>query len=397
MRKRGTVLILISCFLLASGFLAAAEEVNQLGLHPFYKSRDLKKDDLLKIANEKAEEVKAGFEKAGCPELYEGFMEQLKATEIGTTEVNPGDPIQWMMFKKAKQVEVKTDVVWTGKKPFTAYHFVISQKTEEDGKILKKDYEFLVPKVCGNISLKGMKTEDITPPPPLPPKNEPPTCDLKVSPQEIWAGQTVTLDASGSKDPEGQIASVEFTITGPKGIILEEKKLTAPPYIYTVKIKKVGTIKIKAVVTDAKGAQSSAACEAEVNVQQRGFIIGDLAVLYQKDPAWFLPIRIGYMYKFSKSLGLIALAGVAPVVSGDDDTTAFIGDLTLTYWPSKFFLGAGTGIFHTSNKTRFDLIVNTGYEVMPHVSLFIEGRVAFDEFDVISDFGRFGIGFRLKY
>ena len=137
-------------------------------------------------------------------------------------------------------------------------------------------------------------------------------------------------------------------------------------------------------------------------------MIADLALLYQADPAWFLPIRIGYMYKMSKAFGVIFLGGVAPVISGDDGATAIIADVTLTYWPNKFFFGAGLGLFYSNRPdhmvtlfdakdARFDLILNTGVEIFPHVSLFLEGRVAFDEMDYIDKLGRIGFGFRLKY
>lgn len=408
MRKIGIVSILIFCLLFAFVSLSAEEEVNQLGMHPFYKSRDLKKDDLLKIATEKAEEVKAGFEQAGYVELFDDFIAQLKTADIETIEVNPGDKIDWMIFKKRKKVEIKKDVVWTAKTPFTAYRFVISKEVDEGGKKIRKDYEFIVPKVCGNISLKGATTTDITPPPPPPPKNKPPICVLNVTPDEILAGQEITLDASGSSDPDGTIASVKFVISK-DGTTIEEKVLTATPYIYKTKIRKVGTIKIEATVTDDKGDTAPGTCEKEITVLKRGFLIADLALMYQADPAWFLPIRIGYMHKFSKSFGVIMLAGVAPVVSGEDDNTAFIADVTLTYWPDKFFFGVGTGIFHSNRPdhivalfpdakdTRIDFIMNTGVQIFPHVSLFIEGRCAFDEFDIIDKMGRIGIGFRLKY
>lgn len=397
MRKTGSVVVLILCLLFAFCALYAAEEVNQLGMHPFYKSRDLKPEDLAKIAAKYAEQVKAGFELAGSADLYDDFMAQLQAVKIDPIDVNPGDSIEWMIFKKNNKIEVKKDVVWTAKNPFNAYRFIISRVVEEDGKKLQKDFEFIVPKVCGNISLKSTKIEDITPPPPPPQRvNNPPTCVLTVTPDEIMAGQAVTMDASGSNDPDGSIASVKFVISK-DGATIEEKVLTAAPFVYTTHIKKAGNIKIAAIVTDNEGLVAPGVCEKEITVLKRGFLIADVAILHQADPAWFLPIRAGYMHKLSKSIGIIILGGIAPVVSGDDDKTAILADLTLTYWPKSFFFGVGGGYFASSVNKRFDLIVNTGVQIMPHVSLFLEGRVGFDEFDVIDKFGRVGIGFRLKY
>jgi hypothetical protein len=391
MIKRSAFFIFVLTLLFTYNLISEEVEVNQLGVHPFYKSRDLKKDDLLKIATEKAEEVKTGFELAGYAELYDDFIKQLQTADLEEIEIHPGDTIQWMMFKKRRKVEVKKDVKWTAKKPFTAYRFTFTKD--------EKDYEFIVPKVCGNISLKGVKDHPKPPPPPPPPpKNKPPTCDLKVTPLELFKGQTVTLDASGSKDPDGTIASVKFLITAADGSVIEEKVLTETPYTYTTKMKKVGKIKIEAIVTDDKGDTSPGnSCVVEVDVKKRGFMLADIGVLYQPDPAWFLPIRAGYMHKFSDSVAIVVMGGVAPVVSGDDDSTAILGDLTLNFGSKKMWFGIGTGVFHTENKTRGDLIMNVGVVIVPRLSLFFEGRVAYDEFEDIGDLGRFGLGLRYKF
>jgi hypothetical protein len=398
MKKIFTVFVLVFSLLVAVGSLSliAKEEVNQLGWHPFYKSRDLKQVDLIKIANEMADQVKAGFEKAGYAEIYDAFIEQLKEAKIDEIDIHPGDTIEWMLFKKKKQVEVKSDVVWTGKEHFKAYQFVIKREQNKDKFGYDEEtFTFVVPKICGNISLKNKAMSHVDTTPLLPP-NEPPTCALTVFPTRLFAGESVTLDASGSKDPEGKIVLVTFTISNDAGGVVEKKELNAKPYTYVTKLK-AGNFNIKVSVKDDKGLTSKGNCEKSITVLKRGFIVGDIGILYQHDPAVFLPIRAGYMYKFSEKFSIMAEAGIAPVISGDDDTTAFIGDVTFQLWSSNMYFGAGTGIFHTSNKTRGDLIINTGMMVSPHFSLFLEGRVAFDEFDVISDFGRIGLGFRVLY
>ena len=134
---------LIFCFLLT---IPAAEKVSRLGQHPFYKSKNIQPADLKIIAVDRAGDVKMGFEEAGNGDLVFAFLEQIQKADIQTVELNPGDGLQWMLFKKGKKVQVLKDVVWAGKKPVAAYGFTIFR----DG----KTYEFIVPKICGNIGVR---------------------------------------------------------------------------------------------------------------------------------------------------------------------------------------------------------------------------------------------------
>jgi len=154
-----------------------------------------------------------------------------------------------------------------------------------------------------------------------------------------------------------------------------------------------------AVVKDNDGAEINGEnCQKEVFLKKRGFIVGDLGILYMPDPATWILARVGYMYKFSETVSIIGLVGAAPEISdSDDDTTAILGDVTLTFWLSKFFVGAGVGVFHTSVDTRFDLVINTGFMFAKHVGLFVEGRVAFDEFSDIQTRSRYGGGLRIIF
>ena len=390
MNRKIISFIVVFVFLFSINTLLAEKEIKRLGVHPFYRSKDLKAEDIQKIANERVGEVKIGFEEAGYGDLFFAFIEQLKSAEIEFIEVQPGDSIMWMMFKRGKRVTIEKDVIWAGEKPFQAYKFVITREN--------KEHVFIVPKICGNISLKSVSELPLPPPPP-PPPNQPPSCDLQVSPVELFTGEMITLDASGSKDPDGKIVSVKFTINYDNGDLLEEKILEAPPWIYETKIKKAGTFKITAVVKDDAGAEiNGEPCIKEVIVKKRGFIVGDLGILYMPDPATWVLARVGYMYKFTESVSIIGMVGAAPEISdSDDDTTAILGDVTLTFWLSKFFVGAGVGLFHTSVDTRFDLVINTGFMFAKHVGLFLEGRVAFDEFSDISTRSRYGGGLRIIF
>jgi hypothetical protein len=390
MKRKIISFFVIFVFLMSVNALLAQKEVKRLGVNPFYRSKDLQAEDIQKIANERVGEVKIGFDEAGYGDLFFAFIEQLKSAEFEFIEIQPGDSIMWMMFKRGKKLYVEKDLIWAGKEPFTAYRFVITRDN--------KEHVFIVPKICGNISLKSV-SELPPPPPPTPPANQPPTCDLQVNPTEAYAGELITLDASGSKDPDGQIVSVKFTINYENGNLLEEKVLDAPPWIYETRIKKAGTFKIAAVVKDDAGAEiNGETCMREVFLKKRGFIVGDLGILYMPDPATWLVLRAGYMYKFSESVSIIGLVGVAPEISSDDlESTAILADVNLTFWLSKFWIGPGVGLFYTSEKTRFDFILNTGFMFAKHVGLFLEGRVAFDEFSDIKTRSRYGGGLRIIF
>jgi hypothetical protein len=211
-------------------------------------------------------------------------------------------------------------------------------------------------------------------------------------------------DASKSIDSDGKIVSVTFTIIDSKGSVVEEKVVEEAPFIYKTKMKKAGVHKIQAVVKDDAGDESLVnSCTREVTVLKRGFFVADIGLLQQFDPATFLPIRVGYMHKLTEKVAITALVGGAPLLNGCSDNPATIGDIMLSYYPvPRFFISAGTGMWHTTFKTRTDFILDTGYQLTdnpngPNFSIYLEGRSAFDEFDDISGLGRFGGGIRAHF
>ena len=192
--KKIIFLVLIFCLFFT---VQAAEKITRLGQHPFYKSRDLQPADLKIIALDKAGDVKMGFEEAGNGDLVFAFLEQIQKADIQTVDVNPGDNFQWMLFKRGRKVLVKRDIVWDGKKPIVAYNFTIYR----DGKL----YEFIVPKLCANISLKKMTEVPA------------PCCVLNVIPNEVLLGNTVKIDMCGTQN----VVKTVVTITDATGAVVK--------------------------------------------------------------------------------------------------------------------------------------------------------------------------------
>ena len=412
MKKKVIFLVFVLSVLFGIHPLYASTQLKRLGISPFYKAKDLQAEAIYPIIMQNKGDAEAGFIKAGAVNLFHPFITQLKTAKIDAVQVPPGETLMWMIFKKKKKIFVLNDVKWAGKAPFEGYRFVIEHNN--------RAYEFIIPKVCFNIALKSVTDIPVKAPVKAEPKkiepkkevakvaevpkNQSPQCNLSVSPETFLTGTTVMSDASQSVDSDGKVVSVTFTIIDPKGSIVEKKIVAEAPFIYKTKIKKPGVHKIQAVVKDDAGGESPAnSCTREVTVLKRGFFVGDIGLLQQFDPATFLPIRVGYMHKLTEKVAITALVGGAPLLNGCSDNPATIADIRLSYYPApRFFVSAGSGMWHTTYKTRTDFILDTGYQLTdnpngPNFSIYLEGRSAFDEFDNISERGRFGGGLRVYF
>jgi hypothetical protein len=324
----------------------AATPLKKLGSNPFYKAKGLQPEAVFPLLIRMKADVKRGFIKAGAGELYEPFMEQLKTASPELVTVQPGENLKWMIYKKKGKVAVSRDLVWSGKAPFEAYRLVIQQG--------QRNYNFLVPKICLNITLKDVtEIPKVTAPPPAPPKEEP-----KAS--------------SPPKEPEATPSVA-----------------AAPP---------------PAPASSPGPTSPEPASEKPKAEAKKGFFIGDVGVLGRFDVSAYGLLRLGYRYKFAEQLALTGLVGFAPLIDGDnEDNPAFLADAIFTYHPSKrIYLGAGVGLWSTSKDSKGDLILEVGFPISnepkgPNFEFFIEGRSAFDQFSDWTKYGRVGGGLRILF
>lgn len=465
------LVVLLSVFLVIP--LYSVTKIERLGIHPFMKKKVITPQDFREIEKFEAD-LKAGFELAGASDLVAPFIEELKAGRISQTEIKAGDTVKWMLFKERGKVKIVTDGVIAIKKPMKAYKVSFYKDL--------KTYEFVIPSICGNISLmsvteypapecylevspgrietgnpvildlcksknwvKGVikvtsegkeiatieatkedckktftanepgnykfeatvyEEHNVASTNPCSAsveywKNLPPQCDLKVSPEKVLTGEEITLDASGSSDPEGKLAGVKFTIKS-DGVV-EEKTISEPPYIYKFKPAKAGIFKVELVAIDDHSVNSSP-CEGSYNVLRRGFFLTETGIMSQADPRLFLPLRLGYQYRINKTYRIAGVLGYNVKIKGssedDEYGNPFTADFLFFYYPERFFVGAGTGLWLVKNENNLDFIVKGGYEVYYTdnlgVYLFLEGRIPFVNFDEKSDRGvvLFGGGIR---
>jgi PKD domain len=394
-------------FLVAPAY--AVHSLKVMGRNPFVKPPLESIEDLREMVRDRQIDLETGFAKVGQPELFETFIHQFPTVEIDTVDFQPGETLQWMLYRKNDEVRVLKDVIWDGAESFPAYQFHIDHDNQR--------YLFVVPLICGNLSLQYVTDippppkAEIQPPPPAPPPNQAPQCQARISPERLFSGQTITVDASASTDPDGEITSMTCALIDSEGSTAVENTVDQPPFEQQLVIPKGGNYRIEVSVTDDDGAVSSSpGCEQNVVALSRGRFLADVGYFHQFDPANYLAGRIGYEYRLNERFSLIGMIGGFPKVSGDDGAGAFTADAFLNYRAlERFFAGIGVGGWITdgdddldAEDSQVDFIANLGVRVLGqpetfNTSVFVEGRSAFDEFDDFGKYGRFGAGLRFQF
>lgn len=148
--KKWAFFIFIGILILLSlNTLAETKKLREIGRFKFIDT-NVPVDQWMKaIAERYAEDVKIGFTLAGYPDVYLPFMDQIRqsAFEEGTLPV--GGLMKWMVFRSQGKVKLVQDLEWAGSEPLPVLYFAF-----EAG---DKNYEFVMPKACGNISLLSVE------------------------------------------------------------------------------------------------------------------------------------------------------------------------------------------------------------------------------------------------
>src|SRR5262245_5021278 len=125
-------------------------------------------DQLHAMANKNRAQFNQVLTLAGLSGISGQVMDALTTGPVNDTTIQPGTHMEWMAMKRGGTPAVVQNIRWSGRQPFDAWQFTLT-----DGGYT---YTFLVPKVCGNLTLlsavatpAGTITEAPPPPPPPPP------------------------------------------------------------------------------------------------------------------------------------------------------------------------------------------------------------------------------------
>jgi len=341
--KAKTIWLILLLFLTVAVFplyVEGATKIKRLGVTPICKIKNLQAEKVYSMLKKNEKDLRVGFRKAGMAELFDPFMDQLNSAKPETVLIQPGENLEWMLFKKKKVVGVAKEVVWAGKKPFKAFRTVVRY---ED-----KNYEFIIPAICLNVALKSIsEIPKPPPPPPPPPKKEEPAPPPPPPPKAEEAKPAPPPPPPPPPEPEPKAEAK-------KGFVVVD----------------LGPV----IRTDPSAA----------GMLRAGY-------MYRFTDHLALTGLVGYS---------MILSDAKPRYN---DYNAFTGDVIFSFYPVKrFFLGVGVGGWFNDHNNTFDAIGEAGVHLTdmekgPNIVLFMEGRVAFSHKDQDPPTERIGAGIRFLF
>lgn len=451
-RKAAVLFVVMSLVLFTAMSFAQTTKLKRIGLYTFCTVKgQVPTPAMMKgLFETRAADIKTGFDLAGNSDLYEPFMEQMKTAEWVDTTLPIGEVLPWMLFRSHEQVKVARNIEWAGKEPLPV--FIVPIKKD------LKQYEFVIPKGCGNIALSS-KVKDLIPPAacslvvtptranandpitvdmsgsqnvksmtvevsdaqgqklatqeltPQSPKwqtkfdkpgeytfkgtvtglddkpancasavkvsiNFPPICKLWTScmPCEDYVGRPITFDASGSSDPDGQIAKVVFELLDANGNVIDTCVTTRKPWTWEKVFTKAGTYTINTTVFDNDGAQSPASdpCRLTFEVTQKKLFwnVGGGLGLYGGSTALYGFLRAGLFAWITPDRYSFTLSGGGGIpFNGSPWKIVFTADALVNGHFRNFFIGTGVGVSSATmakdanHKFGLDLPVQFGFQV----------------------------------
>jgi len=248
-RHRSTFLIIGILILFSVASFAGTKNLYRLGHRPMVTHGVDSEEALRTFVEHHAEEIKAGFTYGGFSDLYEPFMKQFAVSEIMVESFPAFDPksetapvhIEWMMFRSSDgNVKIAKDLDWKVRKEEKVFRFTVVTNC--------RDYDFMIPAKCANITLVGEKSSRAV-------------CDIKVSPAKVKLGAPFTVDMSDSKC----VDTLKARVIASDGTVAATGELTADNPTWEVTLDKSGDYTVEGTPLNPMGEEGNA-CTATVHV-----------------------------------------------------------------------------------------------------------------------------------
>ena len=238
-----------------------------------------------------------------------------------------------------------------------------------------------------------------------------PVCKLWTSclPCEDYVGRTITFDASGSTDPDGEIVKAVFEITDRQGKVIDTFTKTDKPLLWEKIFNKAGVYAIRTTVFDNAGAVSPAsdACSLSFEVTQKKFFwlfeAGPLVARGTYTAYGFLRGGMFYWLK-PNTFSFILSGGGAMPFQGDPWRFMFLANALVNVHAGPVFLGGGLGYSTKEQITRksgMDLVANVGVDIYQRWtsmgSIFFEFRSPLGSNRSFDQHHKFALGFRMVF
>jgi hypothetical protein len=247
LRKIAVLFVVMALVVFTAMSFAQTTKLKRVGLYTFctIKGQEPTPATMKGLFDAHAADIKTGFDLAGNSELYQPFMDQMKTAEWVDTTLPIGETLPWMLFKSHEQIKVARNIEWAGKAPLPVFIIPVQKDW--------KQYEFVIPKGCGNIALSSKVTDLI----------QPANCSLSVTPARANANDPITVDMSGSQNAK----SMTVEVTDAQGQKLATQELTPQSPKWQTKFDKPGeyTFKGTAYGMDGKAANCAAAVKVAIN------------------------------------------------------------------------------------------------------------------------------------
>ena len=238
---------------------------------------------------------------------------------IAPVKVPPGETFAWMLFKSKKngKVVVLKDVTWGGAAPFDAFQFTI----DEDG----KRYAFLVPGVCGNVTLKSVAADSAAPGAGRGCSSRRPRLPLPRRSRPQLPPPPAPAPRRSRPRPRRPPAPAPVAAPAPHPVAAAPAAVAAPA-------ARRSPVRLPPPVPPPVAKPLS------------GLLV-DVGLSRQPDPANYLFARVGYELPLTGKLYLMGLVGGYVRWMGDDGGSAFTADAMLDYhWMDKISFGLGAGL-----------------------------------------------------